>query len=606
MHTGKLYAIMCASKKFSASQQRWSATQRELYALMWGMKKFRYYLAGRHFTAVVDHQPLLAMLENPLTLVTERWLDTLLQFDFTTSYKPGSTNNLADALSRMYEDGDVVHVHMTDVEHTAPEYQIPSEELKKQLLTQTHLLGHFGAQMCAKMVRAQGYNWPDIERDFLKEVENCTPCMKFNVVQRGYNPLHSIIAEFPWDHVEIDLVGPLIPSAEGHSFFLTYVDVMSGFTLLRPLKKKDMSSVTEALWHIFAEYGPLKIIQSDNGLEFVNQLLSQLLQMLGIEQRLVSPYHPRANGLVERTNKEAERLLKKILQSDHAHWEKYLPAVQMSLNLRIQERTGSSPFSIMTGRPFNRFQDFSNVKEPEDIEKAIDEHTKHHKALQEIIYPALLQRTQNYKHAKETVFNKSHKIVTAPFKEGDIVYAEVNDCSSKWDEVYKGPFEIAKVHGEGRAYTLKDMSGQELETRFVTSKLKKGLTSSTPGKGEESTVPVLSLSSATSEMVASDAHTRLPLHQKHSSEMIDLEERPRKRQAKEKEKPDSQGVLYRVDEIVDDRVRNGKVEYLVKWHGYSSKDNTWEPAESFTDSRTLKNYWQGRTKAKVGKRGTHE
>lgn len=45
----------------------------------------------------------------------------------------------------------------------------------------------------------------------------------------------------------------------------------------------------------------------------------------------------------------------------------------------------------------------------------------------------------------------------------------------------------------------------------------------------------------------------------------------------------SSSELYPVDHIVDYRFRAGQHEYLVKWRGYSEKDNTWEPAEHITD-----------------------
>ena len=50
-----LLPIICVSKKLGPTQQRWSATKRELYGLMWAMKKLRHYLLGRTFIARVDH-----------------------------------------------------------------------------------------------------------------------------------------------------------------------------------------------------------------------------------------------------------------------------------------------------------------------------------------------------------------------------------------------------------------------------------------------------------------------------------------------------------------------------------------------------------------------
>jgi hypothetical protein len=97
---GRLAPVICASKKLSETQRRWSATKRELYALMWAMEKFRGYLLGRHFIARVDHKPLVHMLKNRMTTMTEGWLDTILSFYFTTEYLPCHKNKLADALSR--------------------------------------------------------------------------------------------------------------------------------------------------------------------------------------------------------------------------------------------------------------------------------------------------------------------------------------------------------------------------------------------------------------------------------------------------------------------------------------------------------------------------
>uniref|UniRef100_A0A2K5PSZ0 Chromobox 2 n=1 Tax=Cebus imitator TaxID=2715852 RepID=A0A2K5PSZ0_CEBIM len=45
--------------------------------------------------------------------------------------------------------------------------------------------------------------------------------------------------------------------------------------------------------------------------------------------------------------------------------------------------------------------------------------------------------------------------------------------------------------------------------------------------------------------------------------------------------------VFAAECILSKRLRKGKLEYLVKWRGWSSKHNSWEPEENILDPRLL-------------------
>ena len=94
--------IAFASKKLSATETNYSATEKELLAIKWGTAHFHPYLLGAPFVVVTDHRPLVHLntMKHPAGKVG-RWLHTLSQYTFTVEYKPGRLHVDADALSRM-------------------------------------------------------------------------------------------------------------------------------------------------------------------------------------------------------------------------------------------------------------------------------------------------------------------------------------------------------------------------------------------------------------------------------------------------------------------------------------------------------------------------
>jgi hypothetical protein len=53
---------------------------------------------------------------------------------------------------------------------------------------------------------------------------------------------------------------------------------------------------------------------------------------------------------------------------------------------------------------------------------------------------------------------------------------------------------------------------------------------------------------------------------------------------------------YEVEKIVDKKISKGEVKYLVKWIGWDSKDNTWEPLRHLKNCKDLVDEYEEKIK----------
>jgi transposase InsO family protein len=502
----------------------------------------------------------------------ERWTDKLLRFDMRICHVPGAENVVADGLSRQYEKwlldrhgnpmagtvNGVAELLFADcvamVSRVEQDQQVMeqkaerlgkvllAENERQQMLQDAHAFGHGSTDKLVEWVMERGHWWPTLRAEAAKMVAHCDPCLKFNVVQRGYHEEKGAVdAAEPWKLILLDLAK--LPKADsGEEYLLVVVDSFTRYVVLRPLESKTSEAIAKQLWQLMADFGVPIAIQSDQGTEFVNSVVRELRRAFGIQHRLVAAYNHAANGLVERSIRTVTLMLKKHVKGANNKWPKWIPLVQMAVNMSVNATTGTAPFLLMFGRCWQPLADYSEERIPEDDEEARKQFGEKLQWFVNKLYPAIVERnkilkkkSQNYRRMKE----KNAKSITVGMK----VYALDPIHKSKWDSVYDGPFEIVGVDDK-RCYVLKDADGKLLGRH----------------------VPIDQLKLVKSGVI-----------------------------------PEA----FVVDKILNHRDGVKGVEYLVKWKSCGDDENSWEPVEHFNDWSGIQEYWKKLRQSKV-KRGVLE
>jgi hypothetical protein len=97
--------IAFVSCTLNAGERSYSATKREILAIVFALKRLHYFFWGKKFLLFTDHHALAFMFTQTHTNpMLDGWLDTLLNYQFSVTHYPGSTNILSDALSRLCPD----------------------------------------------------------------------------------------------------------------------------------------------------------------------------------------------------------------------------------------------------------------------------------------------------------------------------------------------------------------------------------------------------------------------------------------------------------------------------------------------------------------------
>ena len=103
--SGREFLVAFYSSKLTETECKWNIVEKEAYAILKGVEKFRHYLIGKEFTLKTDNR-ILTYLKSTHTSKSRKllnWALTLSEYDYTIQHIPSSSNQISDCLSRLYE-----------------------------------------------------------------------------------------------------------------------------------------------------------------------------------------------------------------------------------------------------------------------------------------------------------------------------------------------------------------------------------------------------------------------------------------------------------------------------------------------------------------------
>ena len=550
----KMHIIHLHAQSFTKGQKNYLATKCELLAMIAPLKKWRHILMGRKFTIEVDHKALEYIHSSTQYMVLE-WLDFLLNFDFTVTYKKGIDHVLPDYLSRLYEkpleegnnevkEGEILFSAANlEADELAPEKTkqfmenflkngankklVTDPEERATLITNCHQESHQGGVGMFHKLFQDGFWWEDMLKDCMSTAKTCIDCLRYNTGRVGFHPLKPVTATLLMDHVVWDLAD-MRRSGKGFKFILILVDVATKFMFLRALKTKAAEEIAPTLLEIISNFGFPKIIQSDQDDALENKVLKRLREEGGWELRRVMTYFPSQNRAVERVVQEVKKLIFKIWVHDE-NWEKFVPAVQLSLNDRVVSRHNSSPFALMFARGLNQSCDYSSVVSDIASEKELlDRNFK----MVSAVYPAI--QWKSLKSGEKDCEQKNKRKKEKIFQPGDFVMKLVDKRDNKEDPKWEGPLRVVKREPGTRGYVLEDKTGACLNSAVAASRLQRS---------------ALSFDGA------------------------------------------SEGI-FEIRKILEHRGKEKRREYKIWWKGYPRKEVTWVKEKDIHNNLVIKEYWK--------------
>lgn len=186
------------------------------------------------------------------------------------------------------------------------------------------------------------YSWKNMKKEIKQYIQSCAECQKNKITRRTKMPMViTSTSKKP---------GPLDITVDGYRYVLTCQDDLTRYLVAVPLKTQESVTIARAFTkHVVLKFGCPETIRTDNGTNFVSDLMKRVFKLLQIKPKNTTIYRPQSNAALEKTHRSVKEYLRHFINKNLNDWNDYIPYFVFTYNTAPHMSTNFTPHELMFG-----------------------------------------------------------------------------------------------------------------------------------------------------------------------------------------------------------------------------------------------------------------
>ncbi len=356
--------------------------------------------------------------------------------------------NIRNSLDKYYINADgILYRQFSAGDHIKYRLVIP-KSLQSDVLYEYHdskLAGHSGIARTLTKI-GEKYWWYGMNTSVKNYIAHCLECQQkkprhTDVVVPG---VKRDVVPIAFHTIGIDFIERLPTTSRGHSNICNIHCHFTKYEIAEATKTKSALDAAKVLVEkVILVHGAPSVIVSDQGTAFMSALIAEINNLMNIKRKNTAAYNPRANGIVERSNKTMMEAMSYYCNKKQSNWDELIPYAVFAYNSTKNATTGYSPYYLLHGR--EPVLPLDIILKPFDIDNiSAFDYVNDMKLNFSLAYAAVDRAIKKSGENYEKRSNENKKLLE--FKIGDKVwllgYKQLRGTVDKLKAKWLGPMEI--------------------------------------------------------------------------------------------------------------------------------------------------------------------